>query len=110
MLKENYDFMMPSVNFFGPGVVKKVGQRAKMLDMKKILIVTDQFLNELEGGPVKQVEDSLQQAGVDYVIYDGVEPNPKIANVEEGKKIYLDNACDSRSEEHTSELQSRFDL
>ncbi|SHE34329.1 1,3-propanediol dehydrogenase [Atopostipes suicloacalis DSM 15692] len=95
MLKENYDFMMPSVNFFGPGVVKKVGQRAKMLDMKKILIVTDQFLNELEGGPVKQVEDSLQQAGVDYVIYDGVEPNPKIANVEEGKKIYLDNACDS---------------
>src|SRR5690625_4613878 len=95
MLKENYDFMMPSVNFFGPGVVKKVGQRAKMLDMKKVLIVTDQFLNELEGGPVKQVEDSLQQAGVDYVIYDGVEPNPKIANVEEGKKIYLDNACDS---------------
>ncbi|WP_073295054.1 iron-containing alcohol dehydrogenase [Atopostipes suicloacalis] len=94
-MKENYDFMMPSVNFFGPGVVKKVGQRAKMLDMKKILIVTDQFLNELEGGPVKQVEDSLQQAGVDYVIYDGVEPNPKIANVEEGKKIYLDNACDS---------------
>ncbi len=95
MLKENYDFMMPNVNFFGPGVVKKVGERAKMLDMKKVLLVTDQFLNQLENGPVKQVEESLQQAGIDYVIYDGVEPNPKIANVEEGKKIYLDNACDS---------------
>lgn len=95
MLKENYDFMMPNVNFFGPGVVKKVGERAKMLEMKKILIVTDQFLNQLENGPVKQVEESLQQAGIDYVIYDGVEPNPKIANVQEGKKIYLDNACDS---------------
>lgn len=95
MLKENYDFMMPNVNFFGPGVVKKVGERAKMLDMKKVLLVTDQFLNQLENGPVKQVEKSLQQAGIDYVIYDGVEPNPKIANVEEGKKIYLDNACDS---------------
>lgn len=95
MLKENYDFMMPNVNFFGPGVVKKVGERARMLAMEKVLIVTDQFLNELENGPVKQVEESLQQAGIDYVIYDGVEPNPKIANVEEGKKIYLDNACDS---------------
>lgn len=95
MLKENYDFMMPNVNFFGPGVVKKVGERAKMLAMEKVLIVTDQFLNELEDGPVDQVEESLQEAGIDYVIYDGVEPNPKIANVEEGKKIYLDNACDS---------------
>lgn len=95
MLKENYDFMMPNVNFFGPGVVKKVGERARMLAMEKVLIVTDQFLNELEDGPVDQVEKSLQEAGVDYVIYDGVEPNPKIANVEEGKKIYLDNACDS---------------
>lgn len=95
MLKENYDFMMPNVNFFGPGVVKKVGERAQMLEMKKILIVTDKFLNELEDGPVKQVEDSLQKVNVDYVIYDGVEPNPKIANVEEGKQIYLDNACDS---------------
>ncbi|HZK23297.1 MAG TPA: iron-containing alcohol dehydrogenase [Atopostipes sp.] len=94
-MKENYDFMMPNVNFFGPGVVKKVGERAKMLAMEKVLIVTDQFLNELEDGPVDQVEESLQEAGIDYVIYDGVEPNPKIANVEEGKKIYLDNACDS---------------
>lgn len=95
MLKENYDFMMPNVNFFGPAVVKKVGERAQMLEMKKVLIVTDKFLNELEDGPVKQVEDSLQKANVDYVIYDGVEPNPKIANVEEGKQMYLDNACDS---------------
>ncbi|WP_034551019.1 iron-containing alcohol dehydrogenase [Carnobacterium funditum] len=95
MLKENYDFMMPNVNFFGPGVVKKVGERAKMLNMKKVLIVTDTFLRDLDNGPVKQAESSLLKADIAYVIFDGVEPNPKIRNVKEGKKVYIDNHCDS---------------
>lgn len=95
MLKKNYDFMMPNVNFFGPGVVEKVGERAKMLNMKKVLIVTDAFLRNLDNGPVKQAESSLLKADIAYVIFDGVEPNPKIRNVKEGKKIYMDNHCDS---------------
>ncbi|API88356.1 1,3-propanediol dehydrogenase [Marinilactibacillus sp. 15R] len=95
MLKENYDFMMPNVNFFGPGVVEKVGERAKMLNMKKVLIVTDAFLRNLDNGPVKQAEISLLKADIAYVIFDGIEPNPKIRNVKEGKKIYMDNDCDS---------------
>ncbi|MEK6189929.1 MAG: iron-containing alcohol dehydrogenase [Carnobacterium alterfunditum] len=95
MLKENYDFMMPNVNFFGPGVVEKVGERAKMLNMKKVLIVTDAFLRNLDNGPVKQAESSLLKADIEYVIFDGVEPNPKIRNVKEGKKVYMDNQCDS---------------
>lgn len=35
MTKENYDFMMPNVNFFGPGVVKKVGERAKNVEYEQ---------------------------------------------------------------------------
>jgi 1,3-propanediol dehydrogenase len=87
--------MMPNVNFFGPGVVKKVGERAKMLNMKKVLIVTDTFLRDLDNGPVKQAESSLLKADIAYVIFNGVEPNPKIRNVKEGKKVYIDNHCDS---------------
>lgn len=95
MKKENYDFMMPNVNFFGPRVVENVGERAKMLNMKKVLIVTDAFLRNLDNGPVKQAESSLLKADIAYVIFDGVEPNPKIRNVKEGKNIYMDNHCDS---------------
>ncbi|WP_373470805.1 iron-containing alcohol dehydrogenase [Carnobacterium alterfunditum] len=94
-MKNNYDFMMPNVNFFGPGVVEKVGERAKMLNMKKVLIVTDAFLRNLDNGPVKQAESSLLKADIAYVIFDCVEPNPKIRNVKEGKKLYMDNHCDS---------------
>lgn len=94
-MKENFDFLMPSVNFFGKGVIKKIGARADMLNMKKPLIVTDKFLRGMENGPVAQTLASLEAAGVPYAIYDGVEPNPKIRNIEEAKKVYLDNNCDS---------------
>lgn len=94
-MKTNFDFMMPSVNFFGPGVIEKIGDRALMLNMKKVLIVTDAFLKNMENGPVKQTEKSLQASGVDYVIFDQVEPNPKIRNVNAGVALYKKENCDS---------------
>ena len=94
-MKENFDFLMPSVNFFGKGVIKKIGDRAKMLNMKKPLVVTDKVLEGMENGPVAQTLASLDAAGVDYVVFDGVEPNPKIRNIQASKKLYLDNDCDS---------------
>lgn len=94
-MKTNYDFMMPSVNFFGPGVIEKIGERAKMLHMEKALLVTDPFLKELADGPVKQTEASLKAAGVAYVIFAEVEPNPKIRNVKAGAACYEANHCDS---------------
>jgi len=42
-MKTNFDFLMPSVNFFGPGVIEKIGDRTKMLNITKPLIVTDTF-------------------------------------------------------------------
>ncbi|GKQ42350.1 1,3-propanediol dehydrogenase [Companilactobacillus sp. RD055328] len=93
-MKENFDFLMPSVNFFGAGVIQKVGDRAKMVNMHRVLIVTDSFLEKMENGPVVQTVDSLENAGIEYVVYNGVEPNPKVRNIKEAKQVYLDNECD----------------
>lgn len=94
-MDRQFDFLMPSVNFFGPGVISKIGDRAKMLGMHKILVVTDTSLGKIKNGPVQQTTDALDKAGVDYVLFDGAEPNPKIRNIKAGKKVYLDNHCDS---------------
>ncbi|QQP83964.1 iron-containing alcohol dehydrogenase [Pediococcus acidilactici] len=93
-MKENFDFLMPSVNFFGAGVINKIGERAKMVNMKKPLLVTDRFLEKMENGPVEQTISSLKEAQVDFAIYDGVEPNPKVRNIKKAKQVYLDNHCD----------------
>jgi len=95
MADRSYDFLMPSVNFFGPGVISKIGDRAKMLGMKKPVIVTDKFLESMDNGAVQQSLASLKAAGVDYVIYNNVEPNPKIRNIKEVKKLYEDSGADS---------------
>ncbi|KRO04055.1 1,3-propanediol dehydrogenase [Levilactobacillus paucivorans] len=95
MTERSYDFLMPSVNFFGPGVISKIGERAKMLGMKKPVLVTGKILENMENGAVQQTIASLKAAGVDYVIYDNVEPNPKIRNIKEVKKLYQESGADS---------------
>lgn len=95
LMNRQFDFLMPSVNFFGPGVIAKIGDRAKMLNMHKTLIVTTEGLSKIDNGPVKQTIASLEKAGVDYAVFTGAEPNPKIRNVQAGKKMYQDENCDS---------------
>ncbi len=95
MVERAYDFLMPSVNFFGPGVISKIGERAKMLGMKKPVIVTDKFLENLKNCAVDQTLASLKKSGVDYVVYNEVEPNPKIHNIKEVKTLYEKEDADS---------------
>ena len=90
-----YDFLNPSVNFMGPGCVAVLGERCKLLNMHKPLIVTDGFLAKLENGPVAQSVDSLEKSGLEYVIFTGAEPNPKVQNCYDGLKMYKENGCDS---------------
>lgn len=89
-----YDYLVPSVNFMGPGCLKVIGERAKILGGKKVLIVTDKFLNNQENGAVEQTIKYLKEAGLEVAIYDGVEPNPKDTNVAEGLKIFKEENCD----------------
>ncbi len=89
-----YDYLVPSVNFMGPGCLKVIGERAKMLGGKKVLIVTDKFLRTQENGAVEQTIKYLTQEGIEVVIYDGTEPNPKDTNVADGLKIFKDENCD----------------
>lgn len=93
-MKTNFDFLMPSVNFFGPGVIEKIGDRTAMLKLHKPLIVTDTFLEQVPNGPVAQTISSLEKAGIDYAIFNGVEPNPKVRNIQAGKALYLTEHCD----------------
>ena len=94
-MERQFDFLMPSVNFFGPGVIAKIGDRAKMLGMHKVLVVTGGHIGKIKNGPVDQTVAALKKAGVDYVIFDGAEENPKIRDIKKGKQLYLDEGCDS---------------
>ena len=89
-----YDYMLPTVNFMGEGSVKVVGERAEILGAEKVLLVTDDFLSNLEGGPFETVVKYIEEAGLEYAVYDGVQANPRDTNVYEGLEIYKNENCD----------------
>lgn len=87
-----FDFLMPSLNFMGPGAVKVIGEKCKLLGGKNALLVTDKGM--MATGIVDEVSGYLKEADIKVTIFDGVEPNPKDKNVMDGLKIFKDEKCD----------------
>jgi len=77
----------------GPGSVRKLAENISIRGLKKVLVVTDKILMDLK--LPQGLLDSLKENGVDYAIYDKVQPNPTIENIEDGKIEYRANKCDS---------------
>ena len=77
---------------FGLGAVEKIGGEAQLLKAKKVLIITDPGV--IQAGLLESVEKSLQSVGLPFVIFDGVEPDPRIEvvekSVEKAKKEGID--------------------
>lgn len=88
----SYSFFMPTVNLMGAGCVKQVGERCKILNGKKVLLVTDKDLNKL--GLAEQVAGYIREVGIEVVIFDGAIPNPTDKNVADGEKVYKKEKCD----------------
>lgn len=65
---------------FGAGCCRFVGEEARLLGVRRALIVTDPGI--VEAGLVSTVEESLKEAKVRYTVFDGVEAEPRIQVVD----------------------------
>ena len=83
---------MPEV-IEGEGSVNRLPKFIKDKGFHKVLIVTDGVLMSLH--LLDSLFENLQKEGIEYVLYDGVKPNPTDVNVEEGVKLYKENNCDA---------------
>ncbi|MCI2962046.1 L-threonine dehydrogenase [Shewanella sp. N2AIL] len=85
-------FFIPSVNVLGQGAVDDAIGDIKTLGFKHALIVTDKPLVKI--GLVGEVAEKLGQNCITSTIYDGVQPNPTVTNVEAGLALLKANKCD----------------
>lgn len=76
--------ILNETSYFGKGAIKQIAAEVKKRNFAKGLVVTDKGL--IGAGLVKKVTDILDDAALDYEIYDGILPNPTIAVVNEGVK------------------------
>lgn len=67
------------------------GNFCRQLGGKKVLIVTDSGI--IKTPWLSEIENSLIQSNIDYVIFSSISPNPRDYEVMEGVQCYQENKC-----------------
>ncbi|MEC0133409.1 MULTISPECIES: iron-containing alcohol dehydrogenase [Paenibacillus] len=85
-------YYVPSINIMGKGCLQEIGPYIQELKLKKALVVTDKFL--MKSSIAGKLLAVLDEAGIEYAIYDEVKPNPTCKNVHDGVDYLKSQNCD----------------
>jgi len=92
MNKKSYGFFMPPVTLMGVRCTEDIAEYLQLMGFKRALIVSDKVLVQI--GLVNKLTDILKAINIEFVIFDGAQPNPTVHNVEDGLDILKEKACD----------------
>src|SRR5215207_9978911 len=87
-----HPFECPTRVFYGWGASEQAGERLRELGVTRALVVSDPGV--AGAGIVDRIADHIRAAGVEVVLYPGVQPNPTVGNAEAGQALYVANQCD----------------
>lgn len=84
-------FYLPTKIIFGSGSVDQLGEEAKEIG-RKAMIVTYPDIRRV--GVLNRVVEDLKAKGVDTLVFEEVEPNPRSSTVDEGARIVRSEKVD----------------
>lgn len=84
-------FYLPTKVVFGVGAIQELGKEAKELG-KKAIIVTYPDIRRV--GLLDRIVEDLKASGVNSVVFDKIEPNPRSTTIDEGAKLARDQKVD----------------
>ncbi len=84
--------VLNTISYHGKGAINEIANEIKARGFQKAFVCSDPDL--IKFGVTKKVTDILDDAGIPYVIYDEIKPNPTIENVQTGVKAYQDAGVD----------------
>ncbi len=90
----NFNFYAPTRFIFGRGEENNVGKYIKEYGVGRVMILHYGTNLDFEVSLIKHVKESLEEAGLFYIDFDGIKPNPTVARGEEGKFIAIDQKID----------------
>lgn len=93
MVLSTYSFELPTRIEFGEGIIKNVAVETKKLNAKKVMIVADKGV--IEAGLVLPVQKSLKDAGISYLIFDKIVPNPRDTDCNDGYVLAKNEGIDT---------------
>jgi butanol dehydrogenase len=83
----------PTEIFCGVAALESIAERCALLGMQRPLIVTDANLVPLE--PFVLLQSALQNGGISYAVFSGIDSNPTFENVAAGAQAFRAGAHDS---------------
>ena len=87
-------FQMSASNIrFGPGITREIGMDLQDMSVSRTLVVMDPALRDLLPG--ESVCESLDQANVDYEVWDAVRVEPTDKSFQDAAKVAADGGFDS---------------
>lgn len=82
----------PNKIVMGNGAAGSVAEEVKLLGCSKVLLVTDPGI--VKAGLLEVIETSLTEAGIPFILYDNVEPEPRSHIIDEGGALFEKEQCD----------------
>ncbi len=92
--KKIWEVRLPSLPpiLFGAGVIQRLGERAKRLNINKVLLIAGPVMKRI--GRTDEVQGVLEQSGIPSVVFSEVEPDPPVEEVEKAAQLYKEKGCD----------------
>ena len=88
----SFNMYVPTKVLFGQGQLNLLGEQR--LPGKKAMIAISNGKSTKSNGYLKRTEEQLDKAGVDYVVFDKIQPNPLKDTVNEGGAFAREHKCD----------------
>lgn len=84
--------VLNETSYFGRGSREKIVEEIKGRGLKRVLVVTDHDL--VEARVIDMVTEKFDKAGISYLVFDSVKPNPTVSIVKEGVEIAKHHGSD----------------
>ena len=85
-------FLLNETSYFGKNAREHLSEEIQKRNFKKVFLVSDKAL--VEAGVTDRVEKVLNDAKIEYDLYDEIKPNPTIENVTDGVKACKKSGAD----------------
>ena len=85
-------FVLNETSYHGAGAIKDIVPEAQGRGFKKALVCSDPDL--IKFNVTSKVTGLLDEAGLSYVVYSNIKPNPTIENVQQGVEAFKKSGAD----------------
>ncbi len=86
-------FVLNNVSYHGSGAIKEIPGEVQRRGFRKVFVCSDPDL--VGFGVVAKVTDELDAAGIPWVLFDKIKPNPTIQNVKDGVASFKESGADA---------------